>query len=131
MLEVDEDEALPGVGRQRREPEPLPRDLVEVVLVEDAAELALEVVRPPVKAAAEVAAALAALLPYELVAPVGADVVERADDAIRAVDDEHRCPTDGDLPDEVRAGRGHVVDAADVQPYAAEDVLTLELRVLR
>src|SRR5207245_6726566 len=102
---VDEDEVFPHLGVDWPESERALVEISELVLVSDEAQVAFGGERPAVESAAE---ALAAALPAadELVAAMGAGVVERADLAVLAAHDQQRRLEDGHLADEVAAGIG-------------------------
>src|SRR5262249_405589 len=67
------------------------------------------------------------VLPHELVAPVAADVVERAYFAVEAAHDDDRRLGDGELLGEVAPVARQLLHPPDVQPHALEDGVALEL----
>ena len=88
-VEVEEDEALPGVEADRRQAVVLEREVVEVVGVLGPDERAVEVVDPGVVRALEADDLAARLLGHGRAA-VAADVVEGAQHAVAAADDDER-----------------------------------------
>ncbi len=102
----------------------LEAEVVEVVGVLGPDELALEVVDPGVVRTLE-ADRLAARLLDDGRAAMPADVVEAAQDAVPAADDDERLVVD--LGQEVGAGRRRVLLAPDDDPVAPEPLGPLEL----
>ena len=88
-VEVEEDEALPRLERDRREPELLEAEVVEVLGVLGPDELPVQVVDPGVVRALE-ADGLAARLLDDGGAAMAADVVERPELVVAAADDDER-----------------------------------------
>src|SRR5262249_53101855 len=111
-------------------------EVEELALLLDERAAAVEVVLPAVVLAHELAAAprrfLAGIvLPDELVAPVAADVVERAHLAVETTHDDDRRLGDRELLGEVAAVARQLLHPPDVQPRALEDRLALEVVELR
>ena len=97
---------------------------------------AVQVVSPTVESAVQQRCAPGHLLerivlPQELVAAVGADVVEGADDVILAPHNYDRRVQELEFACEVAAWLLHPFDAAHIQPGLLEDVLTFLLVELR
>ncbi len=135
-VEVHEDEPLPHLQLDPRQPVVRPVEVEELRLLLDEGQLTLGAVAPPVVLAGELAARPLRLLagvvvPDQLVAAVAADVVEGADLPVLPPHHDDGRPGGGDLPGEVAAGAGHLLDPADVEPGPGEDGLALELVVLR
>src|SRR5262245_64349291 len=131
-LEGYEDEPRPDVAVHAHEPVVGFVEIEELALLLDVGTRAVEPVRPPVVLADELATASLRLGagiigPHELVPAVAAHIVERADHAIRAPDDDQRRARDGELLGEVAAVARELLDPADVEPCALEDRLALEL----
>ena len=123
--EVHEDEA-----GERLDVEPVQREarpVEELVLldVRGADELAVEVVDPAVVRAGERLADVAGrgLVVEELRPAVAADVVEALELAAERVGDEDGLA--GEVPDDVVAGLGQLLGAADADPVAPPDLLAL------
>ena len=111
---------LGALDRRRAEAGQLP--LVEVLAVGHADHVALEVVAPAVPAAGEAPRALARL-GHDARAAVLADVVEAADAAVAAAADDDGLALA--LPDDVVAGAGDLLRAADDLPAAVEHLAPL------
>src|SRR5581483_4185801 len=131
-IEVHEDEPFPHFGFDGRESVVGLVEIEELVLLLHERARALEVVAPAVVLAGELATGTAGLLagevlPDELVAPMAAHVVERADLVLRRAHDHDRGARAVELLREVAADLGQLLDAPDVQPRAPEDRLALEL----
>ena len=121
-VEVEEDEALPRLAADRRQAVVGEAEVVEVLGVLRPDELAIEVVDPGVVWALEADGCAARLLDDGR-PPMAADVVERPELASAAADDEERLAVE--LGQEVGPGIGRLVDPADDDPVAAQDVLAL------
>jgi hypothetical protein len=68
------------------------------------------------------------LVPYDLVAAMGTDVVEAANDAIATVHEKDR--TTRDVAGEIVAPVGNLLDATDAQPDSPKDALLLEPEIV-
>ena len=115
----------PSHVREADRPQPVRAEveLGEVVRVLGPDEVALEVVDPGVVRALEADDRAARLL-RDGRAPMLADVVEGADDAVAAAHDDQRLVVD--RGQDVRAGCRHVLVAPDDLPVATEEPLPLE-----
>ena len=134
-IEVDEDEALPGLHLHAGEAVVVLVEVEEFRLLLDEGQIALGGVAPAVVLAGELAARAAGLLagivgPDQLVPPVTANVVEDVDLPVLAPDDDQRGPRRVELLGEVAAVPGELLHPPDVQPGAGEDGLALELVVV-
>ena len=135
VVEVHEDEARPRLAPHRHEAEVGPVEVEELALLLHERQVAVEAVAPAVVLAGELPGGAADLfagvvVPHQLVAAVAADVVEGADLAGHVAHDDDRGARRVELTREVAAVAGQLLDAADVQPGAAEDGVALELVVL-
>src|SRR6185369_7107395 len=122
--EADEHEPLPRLHPDRHEAEVLALEVLEVLGVLGADEVAFEVVDPRVVRALEPNGLAAGLLDDGRAA-MATHVVERAQRAVAAAGDDQRLVAD--LRKEVRAALGGVLLAADDHPVASEPDLALEV----
>jgi hypothetical protein len=105
-------------------------EVEELLLVGDVDDPPVEAVAPAVVLAREEATVsarlfLRVLLPYDLVAAVGTDVVERVDLAFEVARHDDRGQSPGQLAGEVGARTRQPLDAADVEPRSPEHGLAL------
>src|SRR5262249_26940752 len=108
--EIDEDEAGPHLAVHGHQAVAALFDVEELALLLDERQRTVKAIAPPVGFAHELPAGrlrffAGEVAPRELVAPVAADVVERADRPVAVAHDDDRCPGDRDLPREVAADR--------------------------
>ena len=122
-VEVDEDEAMPELQAERRQPHRLaqPPHRLCVTHARRTGEPALEIVGPEMERAAD---GLALLRARNDLAAVLADGAERADRAVLAAHHEQRFA--GDLRRQAVARVGYLLDPADADPAAAEHFSLLE-----
>ena len=115
--QVHEDEAREHLAVHLRHAQRLLVEVEELLLVGDVRDAPVEAVAPAVVLARELAAAAArllagVLLPHDLVAAVGADVVERVHVAVEAAGDDDRREPPGQLAGEVGARPAEPLGAA-------------------
>ena len=127
-MQVDEDETLPGLGRDAREPVVGFVEMMEEPFVGHADQLAVGVVHPAVEFARKMLAVPGGL-PRQRVPAVRTDVVEAAQDAVLPADQQHGRAADVHAAHQIIAGPRHLFVAADVQPDRAEHALALQREI--
>lgn len=111
-------------------------EVEELFLLLDEVQLAVQSIPPGMVLAGEGATAAFGLVtgkvvPHQLVSAVPTDVVEGSNLTVLVAHHDDRCLGDLDLLGEVVTLARYVLDAADVEPGALEDGLTLQFEELR
>jgi hypothetical protein len=99
----------------------------EHLLVRYTFQTALGVKSPAMELTSELLRATG-LVPYDLVAAMGTDVVEAANDAIATVHEKDRKTRD--VGREIVAPVGNLLDASDAQPNSPKDALLLKPEIV-
>ena len=135
LREVDEDEPGEHVAVHLRHPQGALVEVEELLFLGDVGDAPIEPVAPPVILARELAARAAGLLlrvllPNDLVAAMGAHVVERVHGAVEIACDDDRRQSARQVAGEVRPRSRQSFRAADAQPCPLEHRFSLGLEEL-